>query len=294
MGETVIDDVFDTVPGKVFRRRENLRPGLPKTVATTTATPMDLDILYRDSSSAFLVFELKRTDRRVMNKPRSPWTENLVQVPPQTHSSGRAESFGDYVKARVREFAGRMRRQRAGQPRVDAVPLRIRDAGAVVFRTSVRVTDPMDYRVSRAAVFQEIEPLESLDEKVQALLAELEHSLAVDVGIVARLRALEFEAREDGEPFSVDALEAFTLFARAEPNMSPPDLTLGPNGELLSEWRRREGTIAVYFVNPVTVQYLVKTPNPAHEGFQERYTATTTVDRLLQALKRIAPFSLRA
>jgi hypothetical protein len=139
------------------------------------------------------------------------------------------------------------------------------------------------------AAFSAVELVDERDARAQRLLAELQNGTAHGHANVQRLRDLEAAAKEDGEPFSLDALEALVLVANAYPHMPVPDLTLSRDGAILAEWRRPALSLALYFVSPANVQYLVKRDNPLHPALRERSSGGTSADRLQDALKDVLP-----
>lgn len=282
------DESFDTVvsqPSIVASRSG----------ATTKATPLDVDVIYRDSSSAFSGIDL--TSRVLWGSKKLPAPAlNYIFVPHHRSSvSEYRRSFRDYVSSRVRhclQFSRQYPQDGFFENITVSDTIDETLIAAFAFNDIVRPIRAEE-RYTHAAVFQCVEPLEEHEARAQRLFAELDQDVSAGDAIGERLRALQQAAKEDEEPFSIDALEAFVLFAKSNPNLPLPDLTLAQTGGIVAEWRNRNlGSVVVYFVSPINVQYVVKRSNPSHSELAERLSASTTVDRLAETLAPIAPFLL--
>lgn len=141
------------------------------------------------------------------------------------------------------------------------------------------------------AAFNCVELVEERDARAQRLFAELQNAAPHGPAMARRLRDLEEVANEEGEPFSLDALEALVMFLNGYPGTPMPELTLSGRGAIVAEWRRRSFSVTLYFVTPINVQYLVKRSNPLHRELVERSSGTTTVDRLGDTLKNLLSVS---
>lgn len=133
--------------------------------------------------------------------------------------------------------------------------------------------------------FNVAELIEERDARAQRLIAELQNGIAHGRATVERLRQLEDAANEEGEPFSLDALEGLVLFANAHPTMPVPELTLSAGGGIVAEWRRSNLNVTLLFASPISVQYVVKRRNPWYRRLPERISGASTVDRVGEALK---------
>jgi hypothetical protein len=154
---------------------------------------------------------------------------------------------------------------------------------------SLEVADPSgDWRPA-ATAFNRVQPVEYYEAQALRLFAALQNGPALGRASVERLRDLELAAREEGEPFSLDALEALVAFANAYPDMALPELTLSTAGGIMAEWRRSAFSVTLYFVSAVNVQYLVKHINPRHPQLGERSSGTTTVDLVGDRVRALLP-----
>lgn len=126
--------------------------------------------------------------------------------------------------------------------------------------------------------FNVIEPVEQYEARALRLFAELQNGASLGRASAKRLRELLEAAREEGESFSLDALEALVAFANAYPKMPKPELTITAEGGILAEWRRPQVSVVLYFVSVSAVQYLVKRENPRHPALVERGSGTTSID----------------
>jgi hypothetical protein len=183
------------------------------------------------------------------------------QISPYYNSSDRCLFLGD-----------------RGKPLVDAV--------------SVFAAENTDWLIdsewrNAPVAFNCVELVEERDVRAQRLFAELQNGATHGRASVQRLRELEEVANEEGEPFSLDALDGLVMFANAHPNMPVPELTLSGTGAIVAEWRRPTLSVTLYFTNPISVQYLVKRRNPLHRELVERSSGATTVDRVGDTLKNL-------
>ena len=154
---------------------------------------------------------------------------------------------------------------------------------------SLEAAAPSPEWTPAAAAFQQVEPVEQYEARALRLFAALQNGPALGSASVQRLRDLEQASREEGAPFSLNALEALVAFANAHPEIPRPSFTLTPSGGIVAEWRMPAFSVTLYFVSPLHVQYLVKRPNPWHRAFGERTSGSTTVDRVSDTVKALLP-----
>lgn len=158
-------------------------------------------------------------------------------------------------------------------------------AGA--FSLEAAIAEPQVWEVP--VTFNCVDFVEQYEARTLRLLAELQNGAAVGRASVQRIRQLQEAAREEGEALSLDALEALVAFANDYPEMATPELTLAPDGSILSEWRHHKFGVTLLFHSPANVQYLVKRANPWHVALNERFSGTTTVDLVGERLRMSLP-----
>lgn len=136
-----------------------------------------------------------------------------------------------------------------------------------------------------SAAFQDYEPFDEAAERFEKALAALRAGTGVSHGsrIAERIRTLARAAEEEGElgP-SAEAAEGLLAFLQTSLPLKYPDLTLGPRGALLAEWRGSEGRLlGVYLADSLRAKFVVFRPNPRHPELMDRYSGTTTVDEVV-------------
>lgn len=139
-----------------------------------------------------------------------------------------------------------------------------------------------------SALQEAYESIDEADARSDRILSDLLSTSSIRHGkrIAERIRNLALAAEEEGElgPSS-KAMDALRTFLRNDPALKYPDLTLGPGGALLAEWRgsgRR--LLGVYFSDSPTLKFVVFRPNALHPQIIDRYSGSTTIDELVSKL----------
>lgn len=286
------EDVFNAVATRHAARAVR-RPGIaaPSIAATTGTTPLDAHAVYVASPAA------QDPGAIVLAGRHGGWRAHVTlhsYVPTMLLvSSLDAGMIQEDIYSRVQQYVERCSIQPAGTYYGDQC-LFVEWGEASPEAMSAFATENTsrlfagEWRHAPVA-FNRVELVEERDARAQRLFAELQNGVALGRRTVQRLRELEDAANEEGEPFSLDAVEALVMFANAHPDMPLPDLTLSRTGGILAEWRRSSASLTLYFISPINVQYLVKRRNPWHFGLGERSSGTTTVDRVGETLKVLLP-----
>ncbi|MGH8726894.1 MAG: hypothetical protein ACREV9_01760 [Burkholderiales bacterium] len=141
---------------------------------------------------------------------------------------------------------------------------------------------------SNSALQEAYESIDQADARSDSILSDLLSTSSIRHGkrIVERLRNLALAAVEECEPGpSSKAMDALRAFLRNDPALKYPDLTLGPGGALLAEWRESgRRLLGVYFSDSPTLKFVVFRPNARHPQIIDRYSGTTTIDELVGKL----------
>lgn len=139
-----------------------------------------------------------------------------------------------------------------------------------------------------SALREAYESIDHADARSDRVLSDLLSTSSIRHGkrIAERLRNLALAAEEECEQGpSSKAMEALRVFLRHGPALKYPDLTLGPGGALLAEWRESgRRLLGVYFSDSPTLKFVVFRPNARHPQIIDRYSGTTTNDELVNKL----------
>lgn len=142
-----------------------------------------------------------------------------------------------------------------------------------------------------SAFQQDYEPIEQAVARFDEALSELRTTLSIPHSsrTADRIQRLALASEEEGEigPSykAVDMLRALMI---EDSSLKYPDLTLGPQGALLAEWRGPERRLlGLYFSDLPTVKFVIFRPNARHLEIMDRYSGNTTIDELLPKLKSL-------
>lgn len=280
------EDIFDAVVARNAMRAMRL-PGFaapaPSVASTTRTTPLDATSrIYGTSPAA--------QDMAVAAGGLSGWKAlATLHSFPTVFLVGLDGAVPDEIHSRVQQYVERRSVQPAGlYSSPDRYVFLVDHGNPTAEAVSVFASEDMlvaSEARSAPFAFNCVELVEERDVRVQKLLAEVQNGAAHGRATVQRLRELADAANEEGEPFSVDALEGLAMFANAHPSMPMPELTLSGTGGIVAEWQRPSVSVTLYFATPISVQYLIKQRNPLHRQLVERSSGTTTVDRVGNTLK---------
>jgi hypothetical protein len=167
-------------------------------------------------------------------------------------------------------------------------------SGAAAFAVCSPPVSAGALEAADTSVFEQLQPVEQFDERFRSLLNNLEATVSpAGSAIASRVKALVEAAQEEEEVFSMDALNAFAVFARLHPQMPYPHITLGPKGGVLAEWRQsKERAVGIYFSTTTNVRFTITRQNPVHVGQIERFAGLTSVDRVGEVISQNSPFAM--
>jgi hypothetical protein len=137
--------------------------------------------------------------------------------------------------------------------------------------------------------------LDSEEEQLQELIWQLKISLSIPYSesLAIRLVTLFQEAREEDSislGISVGSLRNFLNFLKLNINLNYPTISLTPEYNIYSTWRREKNRLfSVHFLPNGDARFVIFKPNDRHPERQIRISGMTTTDILTET---VAPYGI--
>ena len=145
--------------------------------------------------------------------------------------------------------------------------------------------------INHAGAFLQLEELRNEVPGIESLIA-LSRSIAWRYAdrLARRLTELLDAIKEENSEelsISIESLNGFYEFIKANPNLVYPRLTLTPDGDIYTQWRESANKIfSAHFLSKGDVRFVIFKPNAKHAEKTVRLSGSTTVDTLIDEVRR--------